>query len=113
MPPRNWQVRLEDILEAIKNINDDMRGMDEKTFLANRQVRDAVVHNLTVMGEAVVHIPEEVQKKYPTLPWPEMKGIRNVLVHEYYKIEPASLWKTVKNDLPALEKALRDIFDKP
>jgi uncharacterized protein with HEPN domain len=112
VPPRNWQLRLNDILTSIEKIKTYAKGMDEKTFLSDEKTMDAVIHNLTVLGEAVAHIPEEVQQKYPSLPWPQMKGIRNVLVHEYYKLNPPTLWKTITHDLPPVENALREILKK-
>jgi uncharacterized protein with HEPN domain len=76
VPPRSWELRFNDILEAIEKIKTYTKSMDQNVFINAPQTMDAVIHNLTVLGEAVAHIPDEIQKKYPELPWPQMKGIR-------------------------------------
>jgi hypothetical protein len=61
-------------------------GMSYEAFLGNRLVIDAVVRNLEVIGEAARHIPEKVQRQFPDIPWVEMKGMRNILIHEYFGV---------------------------
>jgi uncharacterized protein with HEPN domain len=82
-------------------------GMPYEAFLENRLVIDAVVRNLEVIGEAARHIPDEVQSRYPDLPWVEMKGMRNILIHEYFGISLEIIWKTVRDNLPPVEKRLK------
>jgi uncharacterized protein with HEPN domain len=71
---------------------------------------DAVIRNLEIIGEATKHIPEEVLKKHPDLPWPEMRGIRNVLIHEYFGVSLPILWETTQINLPPLIPALKRIL---
>jgi len=59
-----------------------------------------------VIGEASSHLPIEVQEQYEDVPWGMMKGIRNILAHEYFGIDFEIVWKTVKEDLPNLKKRL-------
>jgi len=59
-----------------------------------------------VIGEAATHLPIEIQEQYKDIPWGMMKGIRNVVAHEYFGIDLKIVWKTVKEDLPALKKLL-------
>ena len=75
------------------------RSHDEKTV-------DAVIRNLEVIGEASSHLPTEVQEQYEDVPWGMMKGIRNILAHEYFGIDLEIVWKTAKEDLPILKKRL-------
>lgn len=72
---------------------------DEKTV-------DAVIRNLEVIGEASSHLPIEIQEQYPDVPWSMMKGIRNILAHEYFGVDLEIVWKTVQDDLPILKKRL-------
>ncbi len=67
---------------------------------------DAVIRNIEVIGEASSHLPIEVQEQYEDVPWGMIKGIRNILAHEYFGIDLEIVWKTVKEDLPILKKRL-------
>jgi len=73
---------------------------------------DAVLRNLTVIGEAARHVPDEVVATHPDLPWSEMRDMRNIVVHEYFGVDPAIIWRTIREDLPPLvpqlESLLRD-----
>ena len=71
-------MRIEDILEAIANIQSYVKGMDLKQFKVDRRTVDAVVRNITVVGEAARYIPDEIVSRYPDVPWLEMRDIRNL-----------------------------------
>jgi uncharacterized protein with HEPN domain len=100
------EIRIADIIDAIQRIQTYTRGMERESFLSNLLVRDAVVRNFTVMGEAASHIPEDVRLEQPTLPWVEMQRMRNVVVHEYFGIDYEIIWSTIEDDLPPLLDAL-------
>jgi uncharacterized protein with HEPN domain len=85
-------------------------GMSYEAFLGNRLVIDAVVRNLEVIGEAARHIPDDVQTRFPDVPWVEMKGMRNILIHEYFGVSLEIVWKTVRENLPPVEPMLRKIL---
>ena len=68
MPRRDWKLRAEDILQAIRTIERHTRGMTFETFNADRKTRDAVAHNLTIIGEAARHIPDDVLARYSEIP---------------------------------------------
>lgn len=109
MPRRDLRLTLEDILEAIEKIRRYTDGMTYETFADDERTVDAVVRNITVIGEAARNIPEDVEKGHPDVPWTEMRGIRNVVVHEYFGISKKILWSTVNRDLPRLIPLLRRI----
>ena len=110
MPPRHWKLRIEDILVAIERIQRYTDGMDLSSFSRDDRTVDAVVRNITVIGEAAGAVPEDVRRKYPELPWEEMRGIRNVIVHEYFGVSLPILWQTVTADLPPLIPLLKQIL---
>jgi uncharacterized protein with HEPN domain len=85
-------------------------GVSYEAFLGNRLVIDAVVRNLEVIGEAARHIPDDVQTRFPDVPWVEMKGMRNILIHEYFGVSLEIVWKTVRENLPPVEPMLRKIL---
>ena len=110
MSPRDFTMRLEDILEAIERIQSYVHGMDFRQFKADRKTIDAVVRNIAVIGEAAGHVPDEITDRYNKVPWLEMKDIRNVVVHEYFGISLDILWETIHRDLPPLIDKMRQIL---
>ena len=112
MPPRDWTLRVTDILSAIEAIADYTSGLDFPSFSGDRRTVDAVVRNLTVIGEAASRIPTGVVSKHPEVPWRDMADVRNVVVHEYFGVDERVIWDTIKKDLPPLvaplSKLLRD-----
>jgi uncharacterized protein with HEPN domain len=68
------------------------------------KIMDAVVHNLTVIGEAANHIPAEITSSHPEIPWRQMIDLRSFSVHTYWNLHPAVIWDTIQNDLPPLIK---------
>lgn len=112
MPVRDWRFRIQDILECMDRIAEYTAGMSYEAFLGNRLVIDAVVRNLEVIGEAARHIPDDVQTRFPHVPWVEMKGMRNILIHEYFGVSLEIVWKTVQENLPPVEPKLRELLKK-
>jgi uncharacterized protein with HEPN domain len=112
MPPRDWTFRIEDILAAIEKIGRYTEGLNFEAFAADDRTVDAVIRNLEIIGEAANHIPQEIQQRYSDLPWLEMRGIRNLLIHEYFGVSLPILWETTQNNLPPLAPVLRDILNR-
>ncbi len=110
MPPRDWKLRIEDILDSIEKIARYTDGMALESFMKNDLVIDAVIRNLAVIGEAAGHVPNEICERYTALPWNEMRGMRNVLVHEYFGANLKTIWDTVRYDLPPIVKPLTDLL---
>jgi uncharacterized protein with HEPN domain len=106
MPPRDWTFRIQDILDAIAKIRRYIADVDFETFENDEEIMDAVIHNLTVIGEAANHIPGEITSRYPDIPWRQMVDLRNFTVHAYWNLRPSVIWDTAKNDLPPLVESL-------
>jgi uncharacterized protein with HEPN domain len=102
MPPGDRAFRIQDILEAIAEIRRYISSVDFETFENDEEVMDAVVHNLTVIGEAANHIPSEITDRHPEIPWRQMIDLRNFSVHAYWNLRPSVIWDTIQNDLPPL-----------
>jgi uncharacterized protein with HEPN domain len=85
--------------------------MDFISFLGDAKTIRAVAFELTTIGEAVRAMPQEIQDKFPEIPWREMQSIRNILVHEYFHLDEEILWKTIQDDVPALIEELEKIID--
>lgn len=111
MPPRDWRLRIQDILEAIVAIGEYTRGMDYEAFRSDRKTVDAVLRNLTVIGEAATYVPDDIVALHPEVPWREMRDMRNVVVHAYLGVNTRIVWDTIQLNLPPLIDLLRRLRD--
>ena len=110
MPPRDWRFRLEDMLKAIEEIQQFTQDLTYGRFCADTRTMKAVLYSLAVIGEAARHIPEDLQADYPEIPWRDISDMRNVVIHEYFGVDPEILWETIHNDLPSLQALLNSIL---
>ena len=107
MSSRDWKFRIQDILASIQKIEDYLGGLTLDQFKQNELVIDAVVRNFEIIGEASKSIPPDIRKAHSTIPWEQMSGMRNVLIHEYFGIDIDTIWHTAKLHLPSLKKQLK------
>ena len=84
--------------------------MTENEFLSNSMAHDAVVRQIEIIGEAARNVSDEFQEKHSAIPWLKMIGIRNKIIHEYFNVNYAIVWDTIRDDLPNLKKAIRKII---
>ena len=112
MPPRDWRNRLLDIVEASERIDRYTAGMDIDTFTANELVADGVTRNLSIIGEAVRHVPEGLQVRFPDVPWRLIGDMRNVLTQDYPAVDLEVVWQTIRDDLPPTIARIRDILER-
>lgn len=110
MSPRDWRERVQDILEALAEIQSFTRGMDFDSFSADTRTQKAVELDLIIIGEAATHIPDEIEQEYPQIPWSLMSAMRNRLVHVYFAVDERLLWDTIQNDLPVLLSSLQSLL---
>jgi len=106
---RNWTMRIDDIHESLDKISRYVKDLEYETWKNDEKTFDAVVRNLEIIGEAAQQIPQHIQEKYPDIPWLQMKGMRNILIHEYFGVDADILWQTICEDLPGLKNTLRAI----
>ena len=109
MSARDYRMRVQDMLNCCLNILDFTAGMDFESFLSDPIIIRAVAFELITIGEAVRSLPESIKHDYPHIPWGSMQGIRNILVHEYYRLDEEIIWKTITDDIPNLVDALQMI----
>lgn len=112
VPPRNWKMRITDILECIAKIRRFTKGYSFDDFQGDDKTIDSVLRNLEIIGEAARHVPAEIRARYPELPWAEMLTMRNIVIHEYHGVNLKIIWQTVKEDLPALVSPLKRILQE-
>ena len=110
MSKRSDKLLLEDIMEAIENINLYTTDFSQEQFLSDQKTKDAVVRNFEIIGEAANKLSEDFSKKNLSIDWKGVIGLRNVLIHDYFGIDYNIVWNIIKNFLPNLESELKNII---
>jgi uncharacterized protein with HEPN domain len=100
---------VDDMHQAISDIESFTEGMDRDSFLRDKKTINAVVRSLEVLGEAARNIPEAVRQKYPSIPWKNIMGMRNKLIHEYFGVDVSMVWETIRTDLMPLKSLIAEM----
>jgi uncharacterized protein with HEPN domain len=103
--------RVADILAAVEEILAFTEAMDLDAFAADARTQKAVLADLAIIGEAAGHRPAEFTDAHPSIPWRDMRDMRNFVVHAYFSVEPTIVWGTVSKDLPPLAESLRALIE--
>ncbi|MBS3170021.1 DUF86 domain-containing protein [Candidatus Woesearchaeota archaeon] len=98
------------ISEAINDIKDSLKGHTKVSFAKNKDVRDANVRRIEIIGEAVKNISAEIKKKYPRVEWKKIAGARDIMIHHYFGIDLNVVWEILTSDVPKMEREIKDIL---
>ncbi len=101
---------LQDMLDAIHDIRVFMKSVGEKEFFKNKEKQYAVIRGLEILGEASKNISKELKEKYPDIPWRDIAGMRDKLIHMYFGVKIELVMETVLHKLPVLGKQLKTIL---
>lgn len=101
------KIFLEHILESIEFIEEYTAGVSQAEFFKSRQKADAVIRRIEIIGEAAKNLPTNFRATANHIPWKQMTGMRDNLIHEYFGVDYDEVWQTVKEDLPALKKEIK------
>jgi len=104
--PREWRLFIHDMLMACEKIQRYSKGLDQQTFFENELVQDAVLRNLTIIGEAATKIPTDIQRQYTAIEWRKIVAFRNIAMHEYFGLDRAIVWDVVSRKTPELSGQL-------
>ena len=111
MPSRDWQNRIRDVLAAISEIREFTNKITFEEFQDDRKTIRAVLYNPAIIGEAVRNIPPETETLHPEILWDDVRGMRNIVIHEYFQVNLSIIWQTIQEDLVSLEFSLRRLVD--
>ncbi len=107
---RKWKFRLKHITEAMLKIFQYTDSMTFEDFSNDPKTVDAVIRNFLIIGEAARAIPSDVEDIFAEIPWSDMRGMRNILAHEYESVDLSMVWNTIQDDLPPLLPLLEKVL---
>ena len=99
-------VFLRHILDAINKIQEYAQDMDFEKFRKSSLVQDGVIRQLEIVGEATKNLSEGLREKHSDIPWKDIAGMRDKLIHQYFGVDIAGVWETVEKDIPLLKSKL-------
>jgi len=108
---RSPRERVLDMLEAINRI-EKYADRGRQAFETDELIQTYLLHYLQVLGEAAFKLPPDFQEKHPAIPWSRLRGMRHILVHDYFRIDPDVVWAVVERDLPDLKRALLALLEQ-
>ncbi|MEM6500506.1 MAG: DUF86 domain-containing protein [Cyanobacteria bacterium P01_C01_bin.89] len=111
MSSRTDAERLDDILQVIADIETDVAERDQNSFFKDSMAVRSVLYSFTVIGEASSKLAQRTQDKSPSTPWKNIKGMRNFIAHEYFRVNQSVIWNAIQNELPALKSAVESILN--
>jgi len=98
------EVFIEHILESIELIENYTENKTISDFIESVQLQDSIIRRIEIIGEAVKNLPAEVKSNYPDVPWKNIAGMRDVLIHKYFGIDLELTWQVVQKDIPDLKR---------
>jgi uncharacterized protein with HEPN domain len=107
---REERLYLQHIRDAAARIEKYLAGVDQRCFMETPLLQDGVIRQLEIIGEAVKRISSDLRSRYPDIPWQDMAGMRDKLIHDYLGVDLMTVWLTATEDLPTLAARINDIL---
>jgi len=109
---RNSKLYLKDILDAMNAVEAFVSGMELEAFKKDDKTSSAVIRKFEIIGEAAKKVPEEIKHKYSSIPWREMAGMRDKLIHFYFGIKHELVWHTIRDIVPQVKPLIQKILQE-
>ena len=103
-------LKVKDVLQAIHLIQSFVTNETLPGFIKSDLIQSAVIRQFEIIGEAGTKISIQTQITFPDIPWRSIKAFRNLLIHEYFKVDAAEIWTSIQNDLPGLQEQMEGIL---
>jgi uncharacterized protein with HEPN domain len=107
----DW-VYIRHILDEIEYLQGVRPSLTYDLLKTNITTEHSITRALEIIGEATKNVPDRIKKQYPDVPWREMAGLRDLIIHGYFQIDYAIVWRVITEDLPVIEPKIRAIFDQ-
>jgi len=108
---RNIALYVKDILQNMEDAEDFIRGISYERFADDKKTLNAVLRSLEVIGEAAKHVPDEIREKYNDVPWREMAGMRDKVIHFYFGVDKEVIWFVVRDRIPVIKSMIMKIIE--
>ena len=106
---KNDLAYLRHIADAITDVGKYTAG-GKREFFSTKMIQDAVIRNLEIIGEAVKNISPATREQHPDIPWKQMAGLRDILIHQYFGVDLDTIWLVVENRLPVLSECIKSLL---
>ena len=109
---KDSKILLFDILDSIEKIEKYTKKISKRKFFDDLQIQDAVVRRIGIIGEAVKNLPAFFRNKYSGIPWKEMAGTRDVIIHDYSGVDVDLIWEIIDKNIPQLKKKILKLLEE-
>jgi uncharacterized protein with HEPN domain len=109
MKDREIRDYINDLIESCEDILSFTKGLSYSDFVSDKRTVNAVIRSLEVIGEATKNLPISFRNKYPNIPWKQMAGMRDKLIHEYFGIDKQMVWQSIEKHIPYILPLLKEI----
>lgn len=103
---------IEHILDSMNNIEAFMKNISKDSFFKNKEKQSAVIRQIEIIGEAVKNIPDYFRNKHPDIPWKDIAGMRDKLMHHYFGVNLDTVWKVIQEDIPDLKTKILKVKEE-